>query len=55
MEVYWWGYNAAPGTCARIRIRVRVYMAGKRPFVNAEESLEIQVSLRVVEQSLAVS
>lgn len=38
-----------------IQIRARVYMAGKRPFVKAEESLGIPVSLRVVEQSLAVS
>ena len=43
------------GTFAGIRIRARVYMAGKRPFVKVEESLGIPVSLRVVEQSLAVS
>ena len=50
-----WGYYVAPGTFACIRIRARMYLAGKRPFVNAEESLGIPVSLRVVEQSLAVS
>ena len=33
-----WGYYVAAGTFACIRIRARVYMTGKRPFVNAEES-----------------
>ena len=55
MGVSWWDYYVAPGTCAWVQMQVRVYMAGKQPFVNAEESLGIPVSLRVVEQSVAVS